>query len=244
MARLSGKSAIVTGAASGIGRASAELFAAEGARVLAVDRPDTNLEFEHTSVTPLEADVADDGAPALIVSFALEAFGGLDILFNNAGVGASTLAADMTDEAWDRVQAVNLRAVFRLTRQAIPSLTASGAGRIISTASVMAEHTDYGLSAYCASKAGVVGLTRTLALELGRQGVTANAILPGAIRTGMTQLSFSDPAIADVWARKSVLRRLGEPIDVARLALFLASDDAGFITGQAIAADGGLTLRT
>jgi 3-oxoacyl-[acyl-carrier protein] reductase len=244
MARLGGKAAIVTGAASGIGRASAELFAAEGARVLAVDRPGSNLAFDDPVIAGLEVDLVEDGAPALIVSRALEALGGLDIVFNNAGIGNSTLAADTSDESWDRVQAVNLRAVFRLTRQAIPSLIVSGAGRIINTASVMAEHTDYGLAAYCASKAGVVGLTRTLALELGRHGVTANAILPGAIRTGMTAQNFSDPHIADIWARKSVLRRLGEPIDVARLALFLASDDAGFVTGQAIAADGGLTLRT
>ena len=244
MGRLSGKGAIVTGAASGIGRASAELFAAEGAAVLAVDRSGASLDFAQPSITPLEADVAADDAPARIVAAALAAFGRLDVLYNNAGIGASVLAQEMSDEAWDRIQSVDLRAVFRLTREAIPHLIASPAGRIISTASVMAEHTDYGLSAYCAAKAGVVGLTRTLALELGKHGVTANAILPGAIRTGMTAQNFSDPRIADIWARKSVLRRLGEPIDVARLALFLASDDSAFVTGQAIAADGGLTLRT
>jgi NAD(P)-dependent dehydrogenase (short-subunit alcohol dehydrogenase family) len=244
MGRLSGKAAIVTGAASGIGRASAELYVAEGAHVLAVDKPGANLEFEQPDITPLEADIATDEAPARIVAAALEAFGHLDILFNNAGIGASVLAHEMTDEAWDRVQAVDLRAVFRLTREAIPHLIAAPAGRIISTASVMAEFTDYGLAAYCAAKAGVVGLTRTLALELGKHGVTANAILPGAIRTGMTQQNFADPRIAEIWAKKSVLRRLGEPIDVARLALFLASEDSGFVTGQAIAADGGLTLRT
>ena len=150
----------------------------------------------------------------------------------------------MSDEVWDRVQQVNLRAAFRLAREAIPHLVASGSGRILYTASVMAEFTDFGLAAYCASKAGVVGLTRTLALELGRHGITANAILPGAILTGMTARSFSDPKIADIWARKSPLKRLGAPADVAALAAFLASDSAGFITGQAIAADGGLTLRT
>lgn len=244
MDRLSGKGAIVTGAASGIGRASAELFAAEGARVLAVDRPGTDLTFSEANITPFEADVSADEAPERIVQAVLAAIGRLDILYNNAGIGASVLAAEMTDEAWDRIQAVDLRAVFRLTREAIPQLIKSSAGRIISTASVMAEFTDYGLAAYCAAKAGVVGLTRTLALELGKHGVTANAILPGAIRTGMTQANFSDPRIAEIWARKSVLRRLGEPIDVARLALFLASDEAAFVTGQAIAADGGLTLRT
>jgi 3-oxoacyl-[acyl-carrier protein] reductase len=243
MARIEGRAAIVTGAASGIGRASAELMAQEGARVLAVDRPGSNLQFETQGVSPLEADLTQDTSPGLIVSSALERFGRLDILFNNAGVGSNALAAEMTDEAWDAVQAVNLRAVFRLCRPAIPHLTKSPAGRIINTASVMAEGTDYGLAAYCASKAGVLGLTRTLALELGKYGVTANAILPGAILTGMTAGSFARTEVADVWAKKSVLRRLGQPIDVARVALFLASDDAGFVTGQAIAADGGLTLR-
>jgi len=244
MSRLKGRFAIVTGAASGIGRASAELFASEGARVLAVDRPDSNLAFPGLAIDALEADLARDEAPPSIVVRALELFGGLDILFNNAGVSASVLASEMTDDAWDGIQAVNIRAVFRLCREAIPSLIRSSAGRIINTASVMANQTDYGLAAYCASKAGVVGLTHTLALELGKYSVTANAVLPGAIRTGMTQRGFSDPTIAGIWAKKSVLRRLGEPIDVARVALFLASDDAAFVTGQAIAADGGLTLRT
>ena len=243
MARLAGKAAIVTGAASGIGRASAVLFAAEGARVLAVDRPGSDLDFADRTIETLGVDLAASDAPDRVVGRALEAFGALDILYNNAGIGSNALASVMTDEAWDMVQDVNLKAVFRMCRQAIPHLVKSPAGRIISTASVMANGTDYGLSAYCASKAGVVGLMRTLALELGKHGVTANAVLPGAIRTGMTARGFADPAIADVWAKKSVLRRLGEPIDVARVALFLASEDAGFVTGQAIAADGGLTLR-
>jgi NAD(P)-dependent dehydrogenase (short-subunit alcohol dehydrogenase family) len=242
MGRLSGKTAIVTGAASGIGRASAELFAAERARVLAVDRPGAHLAFASGEIMPLEADVAADDAPVRIIDGVRGS--GLDILFNNAGIGANALAAQTSDEVWDQVQAVDLRAVFRLTREAIPLLVASAAGRIISTASVMAENTDYGLAAYCAAKAGVLGLTRTLALELGKHGITANAILPGAILTGMTARGFADPSIAEVWAKKSVLRRLGQPIDIARVALFMASDESGFITGQAIAVDGGLTLRT
>ena len=243
MGRLEGRKAIVTGAASGIGRASAELFAAEGARVLAVDRPGSNLTFEHGAIASLGVDLAEDASPKAIVDLATDRFGGLDILFNNAGIGSNALVAQMTDEQWDHTQDVNLRAAFRLSREAIPHLITSAAGRVICTASVMANGTDYGLAAYCASKAGVVGLTRTLALELGKWGVTANAILPGAIRTGMTRQSFDNPDVAAVWAKKSVLRRLGEPIDVARLALFLASEDSGFVTGQAIAADGGMTLR-
>ena len=243
MGRLEGRAAIVTGAASGIGRASAELFASEGARVLAVDRPGSNLEFADRGILTLGVDLAEAGAPAAIVGKAVEAFGKIDILYNNAGIGSNALAQNMTDEDWDRTQNVNLRAVFRLSREAIPHIIESPAGRIISTASVMAQGTDYGLAAYCASKAGVLGLTRTLALELGKHGVTANAVMPGAIQTGMTARSFADPGIAQVWAKKSVLRRLGQPIDVARVALFLASDDGGFVTGQAIAADGGMALR-
>jgi len=211
--------------------------------VVGIDRPGTDLSFLSNRILGVEADITGEAAPVEVVAATVARLGGLDILFNNAGVATSALAAQMSDEAWDHVQDVNLRAVFRLTRAAIPHLIASPAGRIINTASVMAEGTDYGLAAYCASKAGVLGLTRTLALELGRHGVTANALLPGAIRTGMTRESFAQPEVAEVWARKSVLRRLGEPLDVARVALFLASDDAGFVTGQALAADGGLTLR-
>ncbi|QUD87381.1 SDR family NAD(P)-dependent oxidoreductase [Phenylobacterium montanum] len=243
MERLAGKVAIVTGAASGIGRASAELFAAEGAHVLAVDRPGAALAFEDARIRVLDQDIAADEAPAVIVEAALEAFGRLDVLYNNAGVSGSVLVSELSDAEWDRVQAVNLRAGFRLCRQAIPHLVAAPHGRIIATASVMAEGTDYGLAAYCASKAGVLGLIRTLALELGKHGVTANAILPGAIQTGMTAASFANPHHAEVWAKKSVLRRLGQPIDIARVALFLASEESGFVTGQAIAVDGGLTLR-
>jgi NAD(P)-dependent dehydrogenase (short-subunit alcohol dehydrogenase family) len=131
-----------------------------------------------------------------------------------------------------------------MCRRAIPELRNSKAARIINTASVMAEFTDYGLAAYCASKAGVTGLTRSLALELGKEGITANWIEPGAIHTGMTGESFANEEIAAIWAKKSVLRRLGQPEDIARGALWLASDDSAFYTGQGLRVDGGLMLRT
>jgi NAD(P)-dependent dehydrogenase (short-subunit alcohol dehydrogenase family) len=243
---LAGRRAIITGAASGIGAASAQLFVERGASVVAVDLPGKGLTDAAAAAgwIALEIDVAGEDAPAAILEVAQKRLGGLDILFNNAGVSASVLAAEMDDAAWDRVMSVNLRAVFRLCRAAIPALKESAAGRIINTASVMAEGTDYGLAAYCAAKAGVAGLTRTLALELGKFGVTANYLLPGAIRTGMTApLWNARPDIADVWAKKAVLRRLGEPIDLARAAAFLASDDAGFVTGHGLTVDGGLMLR-
>jgi len=250
--RLAGKVAIVTGAASGIGRATAQLFAAEGATVLAVDRPGSAIDTAHAGidrVVALAQDVAADGAAEAIVAAALQAGGGqLDILFNNAGVSYNALGELSTDAEWDRVFSVNIRAVFRLCRAAIPALrqraAVTGRARIINTASVMAERTDIGLSAYTASKHAVAGLSKTLALELGKYGITVNYLLPGAIHTGMTAKSFADEKIAAVWAKKAALRRLGQPIDMARSVLLLASDEADFITGHGLVADGGLTLRT
>lgn len=234
--RLQGKAAIVTGAGSGIGKATAELFAKEGARVLTVDLPGKG--------TDLEIDIAADGAPKKIVETAVSKFGRLDIVMNNAGTGSNQLAEEFKREAWDRVVAVNMTAPFFICQAAIPHLRASGAGRIINVASVMAEGTDYGLSAYCASKAGVAGFTRTLALELGKFKITANYLLPGAIRTGMTSpLWDARPEVAEIWAKKSALRRLGQPDDLAKAALFLASDDSAFVTGHGLTVDGGLMLR-
>ncbi|MFZ5781555.1 MAG: SDR family NAD(P)-dependent oxidoreductase [Pseudomonadota bacterium] len=251
MGRLKDKVAIVTGAASGIGEASAKLFAEEGAQVLAVDRPESALDQAHAgndAITNFACDLTTKEAPGRIVAAALETFGAVDILFNNAGVSGRAFVEEMTDEQWDRVNEVNVRAVFRLCREAIPALKARardrGRARIINTASVMAFDTDYGLAAYCASKAGVGGLTRTLALELGKFNITANYICPGAIYTGMTRTNFDNPEIRAVWEKKAALRRLGQPIDIARGALLLASDEADFITGHELVVDGGLTLRT
>ena len=251
MGRLAGKIAIVTGAASGIGAASARLFADEGAQVLAVDRPGAAIEDAHAgiaAIVPFGCDLTGNDAPTRIVAAAVEKFGALDILFNNAGVSGRAFVEEMTDAEWDRVNAVNVRAVFRMCRAAIPALKArareKGRARIVNTASVMAFDTDYGLAAYCASKAGVGGLTRTLALELGKFNITANYVCPGAIYTGMTQNSFDNPEIRAVWEKKAALRRLGQPIDIARGALLLASDEADFITGHELVVDGGLTLRT
>lgn len=251
MVELSGKFAVITGAASGIGRATAQLFAERGAKVLAVDRPESAILTAHegnAAIAVLAKSVVDEDAPETIVKAALDKFGAIDILFNNAGVSGRSLTHETTDAEWDRQFAVNVRAPFRISRTAIPHLIKraeeKGRARIICTASVMAFDTDIGLCAYTSSKHAVAGLTKTMALELGKYKVTANYILPGAIHTGMTQASFADPFIRGVWEKKAALRRLGEPIDMARAALLLASDEADFITGHGLVADGGLTLRT
>lgn len=242
--RLENRVAIVTGAASGIGRATAHLFAEEGAQVLAVDLPDRELSAGHERVATFEKNVGDADAAEAIVNEALKRFGKLDIVMNNAGVASNTRIEEMTEDVWQRTLNINLSAQMRLCQKAVPHLKQSHAGRIINVASVMAEGTDYGLAAYCASKAGVAGLTRTLALELGKYGITANYLEPGAIRTGMTSALWdARPDVAEIWAKKSALRRLGQPIDLARAALFLASDDGGFVTGHGLVVDGGLMLR-
>lgn len=243
---LDGKVAIITGAASGIGRAAAHLFADQGARVLAVDLPGHDLVEAHKDyddIVALEHDITAEDAPVKIVDTAIATWGRLDILFNNAGVSGRANTVDMPDSHWDKVMSVNVTAQFRLAKAAIPHLRETGAGRIINTASVMAQGTDFGLAAYCASKAGVAGLTRTIALEEGRYGITANYIEPGAIVTGMTKGMHENPEVAAVWAKKSPLKRLGQPIDIAKGALFLASDLGGFVTGHGLRVDGGLMLR-
>jgi NAD(P)-dependent dehydrogenase (short-subunit alcohol dehydrogenase family) len=249
--RLKGKIAIVTGAASGIGAASVRLFVEEGARVLAIDRPESEIATVHAGnagIATLGVDITTDAAPREIVAAALARFGAIDIVFNNAGVSGRAFVEEMTDAFWDQVNSVNLRAMFRICREAIPELRKraqeTGRARIINTASVMAFDTDFGLAAYAASKAGVGGLTRTLALELGKFNITANYICPGAIYSGMTRTNFDKPEIRAVWEKKAALRRLGQPLDIARAALLLASEDADFITGHELVVDGGLTLRT
>jgi 3-oxoacyl-[acyl-carrier protein] reductase len=242
MGRLDERVAIVTGAGSGIGRATAELFAQEGARVLAVDRPGVP-HSSHAKITGLECDLLDDGAPRAVREAVENAHGRADILFANAGVGGFKRLQKLTDEEWDRMMGVNLRAAFRLTQSLEPMIAQSANARIIYTSSLAAMFTGDGLAAYAASKAGLLGLMRALAWELGPRGVTVNAILPGSVVTPMTSAALGNEEIAKSWADKIALRRLAQPIDIARVALFLASDDGGYVTGQPIIVDGGQSIR-
>ena len=241
--RLLGLRAIVTGANEGIGEAIARLFAQQQAEVLAVDLPESGIESTFRSVngiTGFGCDVTGDEAPATIMGVAKELLGGLDILVNNAGVCVRASVEETTDEDWARSFEVNVTAMFRLCRAALPLLKISPAGRIINVGSVMSSFGAPGRAAYSSSKHAVAGLTKTIASEWGVNGIAANCIFPGAIMTGMTRDVFrTDKDYRDYWINKSAARRLGEPLDVARVALFLASDDAVFVSGQGIAVDGG-----
>ena len=201
--RLKGRAAIVAGGLSGIGRASVELFAAEGADVLTVDRPAADLAAAHAGrerVSTFKQGVTTNDAPESIVETVVERSGRLDILFNKAGDSRRVLVGMQTGEEWDLTLSVNLAAQFRPAMEAVPHLKEPPAGRIINTPSLIVRMTDYGLVAYSVSRAGVGGLTRMLALDLGKFGITANYIEPRVIQTGTT---------------KAALRRLGELIDSA-----------------------------
>lgn len=197
MNRLDGQVAIITGAGSGIGRATALLFASEGAKVVHCDlnreagaETQALLRERGAETIGLDADVAGEETAPRLVKIAVELFGKLTTLVNNAGTGTNALVADLPLSEWDRIHNVNVRAQFMLIKAALPEMIRAGGGSIINVASVMADVTDYGLAAYCSSKAGVAGLTRTVALEYGKYGIRANYIMPRPIYTGMYQDQF------------------------------------------------------
>ncbi|WP_242770849.1 SDR family NAD(P)-dependent oxidoreductase [Sphingopyxis sp. YF1] len=242
---LSGKVAVVTGGASGIGKAVVRRFLAEGARVCVVDRTATSTIFDASDdLCSLAIDITDPQAPASIVAETGRRLGPIDILVNNAGICDYADIGECADEIWDRTLAVNITAMFKLCRAVAPDMANRGWGRLINTASIMAERSYPGLAAYAASKHAVAGLTRTLAIELGPRGVTANYILPGAILTGITEpLIDADPTLQMTYDNMGVVGRMGTPEDVSGAFVFLASQEAGFITGHGLAVDGGALLK-
>jgi len=255
MGRLDGKTAVITGGASGIGEATVRLFAAEGARVLIADVQDERgrrLAGELGGAAVYQrADVSCEGDVRGAIAAAVERFGRLDCLFNNAGyAGIGGSVADTPVEAFDETMGVLLRGVFLGMKHAAPVMKRQGAGSIISTASVAGLRTGYGPHVYSTAKAAVIHLTRSVAMELGESGVRVNCICPGGIATPIFGKAFgmdADAADQAVAVMKSALtqfqpiRRSGLPDDIAQAALWLASDDSTFVNGHALVVDGGLT---
>lgn len=252
MSRLADKVAIVTGAASGIGRASAERFAAEGASVLVADLRTEGctevaaaLRARGFRAEACVVDVRDDASVQAMVARAVRAFGGVDVLFNNAGVGNYVPFDELEPDEWDRILGVNLKGVYLGCRHAVPELRRRGGGVILNTASLSGLRAQAQNEAYCASKAGVIQLTRSLARELAEDHIRVNCICPGAVDTPLLRRftgtgERADEQVAEV-GRRAPLGRVARPEEIAAAALFLVSDEASFITGVALPVDGGAT---
>jgi NAD(P)-dependent dehydrogenase (short-subunit alcohol dehydrogenase family) len=252
MGRLQGKRAIVTGAGSGIGRASAKLFAAEGAAVLVVDKAPPAIEETAAEIKAAGgkaiAVAADAGAEADVQGFiqkAAKELGGIDVIFANAGISGGLVPLfEQTVELWREILRVNLIGPFLAIRHGGPLMVKQGKGSIICTASVAGLRANAGGNPYSASKAGVISLVQTAANALTGTGVRVNAVCPGLIETGMTRPIFErarEHGTADKIGQLNPLQRAGEPKEIAAMALFLASDEASYVNGQAIAVDGGLS---
>ncbi len=247
MGLLDGKKALVTGASRGIGRAIAAAFVAEGADVAilatkadALTALAAELGSSGRKVIPLACDLRDGEAVGKAVEAAKEAFGGLDIVVNNAGITADQLLMRQKEEDWTRVVDVNLTGAFRVTKAASRYLMKSKAGRVITITSVVGLTGNAGQASYAASKAGLIGFTKSLAQELASRGVTANAIAPGFIETDMTAALTPEQQAAI--KTRIPMGRMASPADVAHAAVFLASDRAGYITGEVLRVDGGLAM--
>lgn len=238
--RLENKVAIVTGGANGLGAEMSKLFAKEGAKVIAADMQD--LTFSADNVEGFKLNVTDVNNCNELFEYVIEKYGKVDILVNNAGITRDGLTRKMTDEMWNLVIDVNLKGVFNLTKLVGPHMMQNGAGSIINISSVVGEYGNIGQANYAATKAGVIGLTKTWAKEFARKGaaVRVNSIAPGYIMTDILKTVPQD--LLDKFAAMTMLKRLGEPEEIAKVALFLASDDASYVTGHNLSANGGMRL--
>jgi meso-butanediol dehydrogenase/(S,S)-butanediol dehydrogenase/diacetyl reductase len=251
--KLENKVAIVTAGGSGIGAATVRRFAREGAAVVIADLSGSRAEQVRSEVAAaggravtIKMDVADPQAIEATIKLALDSFGRLDVLFNNAGMAEVSLIHETTLESWERVMAVTLTGTFLGLKYAIPIMRRQGGGAIINTASISGMHGDYGMASYNAAKSGVINLTRTAALENAKHRIRVNCVCPGGINTRVAQILGKGRA--DEWRRTMgaahPIGRMGEPDEIANTVTFLASDEASFITGASFVADGGVTAGT
>lgn len=252
MSDMAGKVALVTGGASGIGRATAIAFAREGADVVVADLDADNGEKTVAAIGEagsnglfVRTDVSDPSSVAGLVRAAVEHFGRLDVAFNNAGIeGDQGLTADCSLENWSHTLGVNLTGVFCCMREELAVMEKAGGGAIVNTSSVAGLVGFEGSAAYVASKHGVVGLTKTAALEYATRGIRVNAVCPGVIDTEMvSRVIERDPAMRDQLIATEPVGRLGRPEEVAEVVVWLCSDRASFVTGEALAVDGGFVAR-
>lgn len=241
--RLEGKVAVITGAGSGIGAASAELFCREGAKVVAVDisgKQEDVAKRIGANCLPFRADVSKGKEVQAMLAKAVSTFGRLDVLYNNASIiGEMSLAGEYSEEGYDEVMAVNARSAFLGIRYAIPIMLKQGGGSIVNTSSMAAVVAFHAEIAYCGAKAAVCMMTKAAATEYAGKNIRVNSILPGAIKTGMT--AGMDQAALNVVYKATPMGRMAEASEVANLALFLASDESSFVTGSNILIDGGYT---
>src|ERR1700733_12869110 len=241
--RIADRVAIVTGGASGIGKATVELFAQEGAKVVIGDLPESEGEkiAKEIGATFVATDVGDPKQVERMVRAAVDKFGKLDIMYNNAGIGVTSPLLEHTDELYMKTIRIDLDGVFWGLRYAGKVMTAQKRGTIVNTASVAGIRGSVGLSAYNAAKHGVVGLTRNAALEFASAGVRVNCVCPGIVDTPLVaRTSGTSEEIREVLHRAHPLGRMAKPVEIAKCVLFLASDDASFVTGHALMVDGGI----
>jgi NAD(P)-dependent dehydrogenase (short-subunit alcohol dehydrogenase family) len=243
--RLKDKTAIITGGATGIGLACAQLFAQEGARVVIFGRRQDRLEQAQkeigSAVLAVQGDITSAADTKRLVETAVKQLGKVDILINNAGIFAPSPLHETEDAVWDQTFNINMRGVFQLTRKVLPQMIAQGSGSIIHISSILGVIAVPGTSAYNASKGALNQFCKSIAVEYGAQGIRSNAVCPGMIETEMTEELRSDKALMQEFLKGYPLGRFGKPEEVAQACLFLASDESSFITGATLPIDGGYT---